>query len=321
MNLPAPRRLFRSEPATSIERLEPRIAPASLTFTEADGDTVTITTSKGTLSSDAGGNVVIVDWNPAGTRPHGRRLPGSDVTITTKDGAAGMRDGLVKVGRIKADGRDLGEVKIKGDLGQIDAGDADPKTDGVKSLEVESLGKSGTDTQAAGGDLKSESRGRLGKLKVKTDVKEATLDVIGEANGRIGKIEIGGNLTGGAADGSGAIRATGSIDSVSIGGNLEGSGGANSGQIQTSGKFKKIVIKGNISGGIGAGSGSIDVTNAGGKIDSITVGGNVTGGIGDGSGFIDGGSSLGTAEIGGSITGGLRRKLRANQHGHPLRRA
>src|SRR3954453_19430181 len=117
----------------NIEPLESRIAPATLaghllTYTDLDGDHVSISISKGTLApgmftfdtgSVNGDNSVhqqlrLIDVSAAAG------VSGANVMLTVVKAGAG--DGLAAVGRINAGTNDLGVVLIKGDLGVIDAG-------------------------------------------------------------------------------------------------------------------------------------------------------------------------------------------------------
>jgi hypothetical protein len=141
----------------------------SATFTDADGDLVTIKTTRGTYDGDeftlmpvgAGGGSVLAQLHL------GSGFALADVTITARRGPTGG-DGFANVGFIDAAGVNLGLVKITGDLGGIDAG-------AVKSLTVQSLGALGLSTQAAGGTLTSHFTGPLGKLIVKSDIRDAHL--------------------------------------------------------------------------------------------------------------------------------------------------
>jgi hypothetical protein len=106
--------------ASSVEPLESRIAPASLTFTDVDGDNVTITTTgAGTLT--LGGNVIVSPLPGAQTQHVTLDLTdaafqGANVSIVaTRDPVKGG-DGLVNIGSIDAGGRDLGKVFVDGDL-------------------------------------------------------------------------------------------------------------------------------------------------------------------------------------------------------------
>ena len=181
----------------NIEPLEPRIAPAStIMFTDLDGDTVKVTSTLGDLTGKAAfiGNLnhaqlVRLDL----TDP---MFQGTSITTTVTKGPNG--DGLVHIGRIDATGRDLAGVTIKGDLGVIDAGDADTSTVGLQLLSARSMGSFGLLSQAGGGDLQSDIKGQLGVLKIAGDVVDAQVSVTG---GGIGSVTIGGSLIGGEAGG------------------------------------------------------------------------------------------------------------------------
>src|SRR5262245_23861221 len=138
----------------SVESLEDRLVPASvLTYTDLDGDQVTIRSSvgglagKGTFRADSTGETLVaLDLTDPG-------FQGCD--ITTKVVRAPTGDGLVNIGRINATGRDLGVITVSGDLAGIDCGDADPATSALKSLVVGSMGRFGLDTQIGTGNLNS----------------------------------------------------------------------------------------------------------------------------------------------------------------------
>ena len=118
------------------------------TFTDVDGDLVTIKVSKGTLKvedftivpSGQGAQLALVDFSGE------TEFAGANLSITAKRApeAPPLAFVLVDVGYINASGIDLGKVVIKGDLGQIDAGnDLDPRP-GLLSLSANSLGQRGT---------------------------------------------------------------------------------------------------------------------------------------------------------------------------------
>ena len=167
-----------------IEPLESRIAPSviiaaggrSAHYTDVDGDIVTITVSKGKLSSSD-----FLTMSNSSSVPNGEQLlminfaddrgefNHANLTITAKPGRYGG-DGHADVGFIDAgDGRtDLGKVSIDGDLGGIIAGDANisAKSPGVKLLIAEAFtGYSGSVTggiakiKLAGDDNNSSSSG------------------------------------------------------------------------------------------------------------------------------------------------------------------
>jgi filamentous hemagglutinin len=235
-------------------------------------------------------------------------------------------DGLVNVGFINANGRDLGTVLVDGDLGRIDAGDPANPAGACKGLTAQSLGVFGTSTGAP--DLLSTFNGRLDKLTIATDVKAASVRVVdssGANHGSIGPIFIGGSLIGGAAANTGEIvsanamgpvtirgdvigcgsqtgfihtTAAGPILGVTIGGSLLGGYGANSGKIFTVNVIGPVKIGGDIKGDA-AFSGLID----GGSIASVTIGRSLLGGDGTASGAIFSQTSIGPVKIGKSIIG------------------
>lgn len=151
------------------------------TFTDADGDAVTIKSSKGGLTVDrikltqlnalGGASVRLLDF----TDP---LLAGSNITITAKAAprAGSLGDGFASVLRLNAGANALGVVKIDGDLAEIDAG-------AVKSLAVASLGL--TTQPVAQSNLAS-----LGALTVATGIHGADLRIAGA----LGAVKVGGSV-------------------------------------------------------------------------------------------------------------------------------
>lgn len=286
------------------ERLERRLALAGLfTFTDIDGDVVTVKTSKGgnadlaaalTLSGGTSGQLQSVNLaaNPA--------FIGTTFTLTVKK--AGGGDGFAAVGHIDAVNVDVGKISIRGDLGRIVAGDANPATPGVVALAVASLGRYGTMTGAP--DLASAIRGDLKTLTVDGDVQQARMTLIG---GGIGAVKIGGSLVGGAADDSGRIAAA-SIGSLRVGGSIAGAAGARSASVSSGDGIGRVAVGTSILGGGGQESGSIMAEMA---IGRVTVGRDVVGGQGMRSGFVainpqnvQSAAGIGNFTIGGSVVGG-----------------
>lgn len=297
-------------------------------YTDVDGDVVTIKITKGELTP----GMFELGAGPNGgaylrllnlTDPS---FSGTNLTITAKPGPDGG-DKLASVSYINATGVDLGNVKISGDLTQIDAGDTAGGI-GVKSLSVDSFGRISATNPAT--DLVSSIEGSLNKLSVKKDfAANAQLSVTDStegALGRIGSITIGGSMVGGSiasgasisaeqignakiagdlkggVNGSGAISVSNRIDSVTINGSLLGGTGLNAGAISSSGEIGKVTIKGSIVGGGGEGSARINAT--GGDITSITVNGSLIGGGDDGAGSIAAEGTIGNVTIKGSMIGG-----------------
>ena len=185
-----------------MELLEPRIAPAAVfTYIDVDGDLVTVETSKGTDQQLAG----ILSFSAASDK---RKLElvdfsanpfvfkGTHLTITAE--TAGGGNGLANIGRISGVSHtgdhpfiDLGNLVIDGDLGEIDAGDENRKTPGIKSLTVTSFGVETPDTFTASGT--SQIIGGAGKVVIAGDVDEGA-DLRFD---QIGSLQIDGTLFGG----------------------------------------------------------------------------------------------------------------------------
>lgn len=187
----------------------------SATYTDVDGDLVTIKVSEGTLKvedftlvpSGSGAQLALVDFSGQ------TELAGANLSVTAKR-AVGTPGGdrVVDVGHVNATGLDLGKVMIAGDLGQIDAGnDLDPRP-GLLSLSARSLGHRGLDTQLPSGSLRSEIVGALKTLKLADGMQDATLAVSDD----IGRIDIKGSVLGSA------IRSDGRIGAIKISGDLAG---------------------------------------------------------------------------------------------------
>ena len=283
--------------APSIETLESRIAPAALiafstdhktaTWTDVDGDKVTLRISKGLLddtlftkdtSFTTGLLVKKLDLT-------GAAFAGTNVTLSAVREPLTGGDNTVNLGYLDAAGHALGAVAINGDLGRIDAGDPviTAKTPrAIAALTVHSMGMLDGATLPAGVTQTSEIIGKTGPVKVRGSVKGILF-----------------NVTGGDA---------GSIASLNIGGSLLGTADADSGRFSTSGRVGPIVIGGSIVGGAGQHSGSIE---AGGAIVSLTLGGSLLGGRSDtpstdGTGVVRTDQTLGPVVVRGSIQGGTQ---------------
>ena len=153
---------------SNVERLESRIAPASLvnpktvTFVDADGDDVTVHISKPLFTADNFEQALSFASSdtplPGGisgerllrfdVKQLGLAAQGLDIAITAERSALHGGDGHVNIGAVdafdsgNAASVDLGRVRVDGDLNFIDAGDAVLSTPGLKSLKAESIGVS-----------------------------------------------------------------------------------------------------------------------------------------------------------------------------------
>lgn len=310
----------------AIEPLEARIAPATLlspttvTFQDADGDMVTVKTSKAVFTSANVNQIFTFNTGSVSgdnntpqqlqlidlTKANASGLSGMDLKINVVKAAAG--DGEANIGYIRAPGLSLGQVSVKGDLGRIDCGLA-TSVSGLKSLHVNSLGVEGIASQAAGGNLSSTIIGSLGLLSVAGDFKNATLSVISggtQSIGKIGSINIDGSLIGGSAVSSGLIAAADSIGAIKIGSQITGGTTQNSGAIRAAGKIASVTVGGGIQGNDGAFSGSITSgTNPtlNGDIGAVKIGADLQGGTGPNSGQINSSGKIASVMIGGSLHG------------------
>ncbi|MEO8351612.1 MAG: hypothetical protein ABI680_07770, partial [Chthoniobacteraceae bacterium] len=157
-------------------------------------------------------------------------------------------DGLVNVGAINALGMSLKKVKVDGDLGKIDAGEAKTGKKAIKNLKANSIGFS------AGPTAESTIAGSLGVLKIKNNVKGVL------------------NVTGGLDDDAGlSATAVVAIKKVVIGGDIDGrAGGERAGLLRVRGDVGKVMVKGDVMGGADL-SGIV----VGGNVGKIKIGGSL----------------------------------------------
>jgi hypothetical protein len=201
----------------------------SATYTDTDGDRVTVRTDAGVFTEE------LFDMRAEGVGFQLERLDLTDPGFShaTLEFLAkrqdwnqdGTRDGNAKVdvGYLNATGVDLRSVIIPGDLGQIDCGNGDPLKPGLKSLTVQSLGARGSATQDPGSmpSLHSEIVGDMKKLTVGGG--GITGGVTLAVEGRIGTVKIGGDLSDSTITALGALApltraAAVAIQSITIGG-------------------------------------------------------------------------------------------------------
>lgn len=284
-----------------LEVLEDRIAPATALFTDVDGDTVKVWTSKGTndqlqmLVDSAVDNGQMKTLDLA----NNAIFNGTSIKISVSNRAANG-DGLVNVWHINATGIDLGAVTVNGDLAKLTVGDMNYKNGSVKSVNVQSIGVNGGATDKAWQML-----GGTSSFTVANTVSGAFLNWDGP-NGSItvGKIFIGGDLRGDAS-GQGTINVfatsgSGRINQITIQGSLIGTNMADSGEIGAS-IIGKVVIGGSLKGTSSSYSGVIWATQS---LGDVTVGGGLEGGGGTYSGTIYSDNTMGSVVIGGNLTGG-----------------
>ena len=281
-----------------LEMLEPRIAPAAvLTFTDVDGDTIKIVTSKGTNAELAA--VVKLTAMGMGQEIDGINLSANPVfsgtnlsiTATTPEGGAG--DGFVLVDRIDAlddagdandTGLNLGSVIVDGKLLDIDAGTGEVNSR-ISSITVQET--SGTSVWTLNGNV--------GSVVVKGDLRGAELNI----DGSLGALRIGGSLIGENPSETGYVDVTHKIGRAIIGGDLQGGGGERAGAIRADLGIGSLSVGGDVNGGAGKFSGRVDAD----FIGSLRVVGNVLGGMGEYSGSLHSSGAIGRLYIGGDIVG------------------
>jgi hypothetical protein len=315
---------------------------STVTYTDADGDKVTVKLSKSLLTSAAiANNVFRFDTGTVNDGLAARQqlraidlgylqTNGLGVTVTVVPAGG---DGLAHVGAIVSTGYDMGAVVVSGDLGQIAGGATTAGKPGLASLNVRTLGRLGLDTQgpAVAGffpKLGGEMNGGLGTLTVKEDIVGANLDV----GGAIGSVTIGGSLIGGDAVNSGLIAATTKIGAVRIGDHLQGGFGQGSGRINSviagtaslsiggsilgaggmgsgstfGGVTGLVQIAHNVRGGTNENAGTIGIEDGG----RVTIGGSLLGGAGTFGGRIVSDSTIGAVKVGHNVQGGADRTAR-----------
>ena len=336
---------------SSLECLEPRIAPARIfasgasahldslviaggpvapqfeistdfktaTWVNTDDETVSLTITKGRLKTanfdlttdPATGQVTVnlLDISAAkfGAKFHGTSI---DVSIATPKATS-----FADIRAINAKGIDLGRVTVAGDLGQIDAGDADLLTPAIRRLEAGQIGFFGTAGQIAGQDTMSKIRGPLVKLQL-GELLSAFINVVGGSAGSIEQLSIG-TMDGAREDGmfDGSVRASGPIGEVSVGGeggvSIAGGIGDYSGVIWSRKGIGPVTVAGDLMGGDGFDSGAIfagspDKQNAplAGKIGPVTIHGSILGGVGNFSGTLYADTKVKAVAVDGSVVGG-----------------
>jgi len=315
-----------------IEPLEDRIAPAaviiaangrSASYTDTAGDTVVVTTSKGTFKTAQ----FIFDPNAAGQLTElllsgHKDFSGANIGFSVLPAAGNAA--TVNIGYIDALSLNIGSVTVPGDLGRIDVGGGKTAA-ALGKLTVYSLGANiSTQGGLTGASIESNITGTVGTVNVL-----GNLDGLINAQdykshpgtGNINRLNIGGSLDGNTSSEAGEIAFTGTLGTTIIGGGIEGgpSGGSGSiaGNYGTLSKIGSVTVKGSVPddpnpnpnpslpgtsilGGSGALSGSISAATVG----SVVVAGSVLGGTGTASGGVQAGVKLAKVTIDGSLIGG-----------------
>ncbi|MEA2830143.1 MAG: hypothetical protein QOF22_891 [Bradyrhizobium sp.] len=307
-----------------IELLESRIAPATFvsattaTYTDVDGDSVTVKFSAAILTSGNVNTILTETGNGLQTidlTSVAGAASGSNITLTAVRSAVNGGDGFANVGYINGTNIDLGVISIDGDLAKIDAGNSGAAGPAVKKISAQSMGNFDTATGAA--DLISDFEGSLDALAIKGDFSSVffgattgTFSVgpitIGGAYKNstilapqgIGDLKIGGNMEGGTLGSS-----AGNIGNMTIGGSVLAAGSGNTAfvNVQGTGNIGNITIGGDVNGGIGVANSAN--FNTGGNMGNITVGGSIFGGLAQSGSFLSSGN-IGIVKIAGDLKGG-----------------
>ncbi len=202
------------------------------TFTDVDGDIVTVKRSLGTFSpadftitpAGIGGLLAALDLTP---ETAGKTF---DVSITAKVGPNGG-NGFVNVGEIDARQTDLGNVIIGGELQDLDVGDSNATRIALGSLTVQSLGSIGG-TSPSGDEINGKHG--LGKITVKTDIR-ATDIFSNNPTGNLASLIVGGSVT------KSTIQSAAGIGTITIGGSFR-----DNGRIQAFNRVSAITIGGDL---------------------------------------------------------------------------
>ena len=176
------------------------------TFTDVDGDLVTVKTTAGTFDTTnfrvflefgavtGGGRFSMLDLSDA-------EFAGANITITAKRSVTLGGDGLVNLGFLDATGVDLGVFSLKGDLGRVKLGDGTGAS--ATSFTVSSMGVYGMSTQwGASNSTVSHVTGELPLLTISGDVAGITLNA-----SSLGTAKITGNVEGATFQIAGALTA------------------------------------------------------------------------------------------------------------------
>lgn len=308
----------------AIEALESRIAPAAViptisadgkkaTWTDVDGDKVTLAVSKGTLDAT---NIDLEDGPTQGAifqklDLSAAEFKGATVTLTAARDLVNGGNNEVNLGHLVAVDNTLGAVKINGDLAKLTVGLAAPVKNSPKavaSLTVNSMGEYGASTLDVSelGLLASEVTGVLGAVKVRGSITGISLSVVGGDFANIESLTLGGSLVGTDDSQSGSITTTGGIKAVTIKGHILGGKGQQSGTIEATGLIGKATILGSIIGGHSA----TEANDRSGFLQSdtgfgsVTLGGSLLGGTQQSSGVISTSGNVGSLTILGSVRGG-----------------
>ena len=308
---------------TFPELLESRIAPAAVfVYTDVDGDTVTVRSSKGNstdltkimleheAAQGSGYRIGSIDLTNVPPANFGE-FDNTNLTISVKRGPHG--DGHVDFGTISALNMPIGSIIApKVSIQGLDCGNG---TKGIGKLLINSYGTAAPDYFKNGiADNLGIVDGSVGSVHIAGDIAYGGLEIENLAlmipTLTVGSIYVGGNLDGAVTNATmhagellvdaakiGSIHIKGSV----IGGSISSNGADNGSGVlglAVEGFSKSVTIGGNIIGGSGTFSGFVSFSAG-----TFTLGGSVIGGSNDAAGFVLGDADV--LNIKGSIIGGV----------------
>jgi hypothetical protein len=267
-------------------------------YTDVDGDRITVKTNRGTFDSS---DFVLFSAGAPGSAQlsrlllsdDGEEFIGANITIAAKRTGAG--DGFVNVGWIDSTGFDLGHINVKGDLGKLTVGDGITSTRGLGSLTIRSLGVEDISTQGpegSGHDLESVITGGSGAIKIAGDVRSARFDT---RSAPIASLTIGGDLVGGDDLQEAYLFLGDILGAVTIKGNVFGGNGSSAGTVSIL-NAKAFILGGHVYGGLGSQSGNLNLDN----VAKVQIGGDLVAGRNGGLIIVDTARSV---TLNGSILG------------------
>lgn len=300
--------------SSSLEPLEPRIAPASVTIAgktatwlDWDGDIVSLKWTGAVAPDLSHFHVPDAVNHPLNLIMDQIILGNANdaVTVNVKRGATG--DGRVDLGHIAAPNVPLKSfVAPKASVLEFDCGD------GTHAIGTLTLGSYGTVEPlyftAPGADGFGGLIGAVGKTSIAGDVAYGIIQFGASAATPVGSVTIGGSLLGNVAaatsDTAGDLTFMGPVASVKIGRNIVGGAPDHTGRIFFGASFGSVVVGGSVLGGGGSSSGSIESNATSLAGTKLSVGGSIVGGAGLGSGVVSIEEPIKAIAIGGSVIGG-----------------
>ncbi len=203
-----------------------------MTFTDIDGDTVTVKVSRGAFTIDDFGlshpTLALTNSAIFQRLSLGEGFAGADLTIKATPSDFGG-DGLVNLGFLDASGVDLGKITIAGDLGRIEAGNLNDPAPALHRLKVHSLGAAGLSSQdPVDASLVSMIVGDVGTiradevtgtiaLKGGIKVAEGIYDSALHVAGALSRIDVGLGMTNSMLTIRGHLQPTDALDARALG--------------------------------------------------------------------------------------------------------